>query len=131
MKIFEIFDLKFFGRPISKYSIFFRNKPFWSRFFSKLCRFSWRTSWNRSPSRAMLLDASKTFWSPLKFLVPSRYATDISGYRIDPPYHIRMRNLFHSSFPWKLVPPRDRNRKKDDRANLKSAKRYLIGKTTL
>ena len=88
LKIFEIFDLKIFGRPIPKCSNFFHNKPFWSRFFSKLCRFSWRTWWNRSPARAMLLVASKTFCPPLKFLPPSRYATDISGYRIEPANHM-------------------------------------------
>ena len=49
MKIFEIFDLKNFGRSISKCSNFFHNKPFWSRFFSKLCRFSWRRRWHRNP----------------------------------------------------------------------------------
>ena len=47
MKIFEIFDLKNFGRSISKCSNFFHNKPFWSRFFSKLCRFPWRRRYTR------------------------------------------------------------------------------------
>ena len=48
-KFLIFFDPKNFGRPIWKCSNFFQHKPFWSRFFSKLCRFSWRTHRNRSP----------------------------------------------------------------------------------
>ena len=48
-KISRFFDLKIFGRPISKCSNFFRNKPFWSSFFSKLCRFPRRTRWKLFP----------------------------------------------------------------------------------
>ena len=47
------FDLKIFGRLISKCSNFFRNEPFWSRFFSKLCRFSRRTRWKLFPGSIM------------------------------------------------------------------------------
>ena len=49
MKNFEIFRSQNFRRPISKYSNFFLDKPFWSRFFSKVCGFSWRRRWNRVP----------------------------------------------------------------------------------
>ena len=60
MKIsMKIFDLKIFGWPISKCSNFVRNKPFWSRFFSKLCRFSWRRRWHRNPCDLKRLNASQ------------------------------------------------------------------------
>ena len=39
VKILDIFDLKIFGRSISKCSNFFPNKPFWSRFFQSCVYF--------------------------------------------------------------------------------------------
>ena len=50
MKIFdEIFHLKNFRRPISKFSNYGSNKRFRSKFCAKLCRIHRRRPWSRNP----------------------------------------------------------------------------------
>ena len=64
---FEIFRFDIFGRPISKCSNFSHNKRFWSRFFPKLCVFSWRTWWNLFPVEQRSAMRSHTLLEPSKF----------------------------------------------------------------
>ena len=67
MKMFdEIFDLKNFRRPISKFSNYGSNKPFRLKFCAKLCRIQRRRPWNQKQGEWRAWEASAKKKTPYK-----------------------------------------------------------------